>query len=170
LLPDGIEEPFKSIIEKGWSVEPGDRPSFDEIFKQLSLKSSGIRSVKAYVEEIRNEPLLTQDVVLVDDQLEEPFPSLSALTEPLWAFHKDLKRQDDLRENFAFQLIKNQIQFFAEVRALLSLKHPCIIGFVGFSFPTFTDPATVITERAQQSLEENRHALSDTLIENNRNF
>jgi serine/threonine-protein kinase len=36
-IPDAVSKPVRSLIEHCWSVVPDDRPTFDEIFRQLTL-------------------------------------------------------------------------------------------------------------------------------------
>jgi hypothetical protein len=165
-VPESIEEPFKSIIIKSWSLGPRDRPTFNDIFEELSQAFFHFPSVKEYVEEIQNKASFTREIIPIDDELEKPFPSSLALTESLWTFHKDLTQLDDLRLKFIVKPFEHRIPFFTNLRTLLTLKHPCIIGFVGFTFPTDTNSATVITEYAEhQSLEDCfLPELSDTLI------
>jgi serine/threonine protein kinase len=96
--------------------------------------------------------------------MEKAFPPPTAITKSLWEFHKHFAQLS--QTNVTVRRFEDQLPFFPELRGLLILKHPCIIGLVEFSFPTRSNPAIVVTEDAEdQSLDDAPlHTLSETLI------
>jgi serine/threonine protein kinase len=73
-----------------------------------------------------------------------------------------VKLVQDSEENMRFAVkiprnIKDWAQSITrEIDALISLKHPCILGFLGFSLPTDKSDAMIVTEYVPNgSLEEN---------------
>ena len=113
-----INEPLQKLIEKCWSNDPKDRPTFDEIFDKFATKSDffleGVdqNEFKIYIEEINDS---TENLLKMISSNENEILNLRKnIIELNNLNQKILKENNDLK-NKTFEMERQQIQHLKKI-------------------------------------------------------
>ncbi|KAK8843074.1 hypothetical protein M9Y10_025265 [Tritrichomonas musculus] len=121
---DGITEPMKDLLGRCWSQDPKDRPSFDEIFEELSSSFNYIyedvdeKEIKDYLADL--EDFWNEEKSKFDDQQQQ---SQQIQEEKEEEVKKEVKKEEVLKDeslqkvdqNYFLEIIQNQKKVCLEI-------------------------------------------------------
>lgn len=149
-FPEFVTEKMKSLIQKCWSQNPTDRPSFKKIFELLSSDFSYINKkldedeVRDYIEELKeaNGQYKSDDEKKQRNNDDDLLSSLLFDASDLEIYQKDIHKYTDIaKKKYVITSIQGIInhndvkKFLNSVIIQGSLKHCTIMPLVGYIKP-----------------------------------